>query len=130
MGSFPLIKSVCENDLGIFIKNELKWDTQVTYVTAKANKILGMLKKRLRYPNVNNIKLLYTSMVRPHLEFAITSWCPYLKKDIDMIEKIQRRATKLVPNLKHLPYSTRLSKFGLTDLTMRRLRGDLNVEHF
>ena len=64
-------------------------------------------------------------MVRPHLEFAITSWCPYLKKDIDMIEKIQRRATKLVPNLKHLNYSIRLSKFGLTDLTTRRLRGDL-----
>ena len=42
-----------------------------------------------------------------------------------MIEKIQRRATKLVPNLKHLLYSTRLSKFGLTDLTMRRLRTDL-----
>ena len=42
-----------------------------------------------------------------------------------MIEKIQRRATKLIPNLKHLNYSIRLSKFGLTDLTTRRLRGDL-----
>ena len=64
-------------------------------------------------------------MVRPHLEFAITSWCPYLKKDINMIEKIQRKATKLVPNLKHLNYWIRLPKFGLTDLTTGRLRGDL-----
>lgn len=120
-----LNKSECEKDLGLYIKNDLKWDTQVEYVTAKANRILGMLKKSFKYPNVESIKLLYTSLVRPHLEYANSSWCPYLKKDLEMLEKIQRRATKLVPNIKRLNYQDRLSVFGLTDLKTRRMRGDL-----
>ena len=64
-------------------------------------------------------------MVRPHLEYANSVWCPYKKGDIEDIEKVQKRATKLVISLKHLPYVDRLQQLKLPTLKYRRLRGDM-----
>ena len=63
--------------------------------------------------------------MRPHLEYAVSSWFPYFKKDIKELEKVQKRAIKLIPELKHLDYPHRLDKLNLTDLRTRRQRGDL-----
>jgi len=60
-----------------------------------------------------------------HLEFAIQAWSPYFKRDIECLEKVQRRATKFVKGFKSLGYESRLHKLGLTNLYDRRLRGDL-----
>jgi ribonuclease P/MRP protein subunit RPP40 len=67
--------------------------------------------------------------VRPHLEFAVTVWKPYLKSDIEILEKVQRRATNLVPNLKNLEYEDRLIAMNLTSLETRRDRVDLIQLH-
>ena len=64
-------------------------------------------------------------MVRPHLEYANSVWCPYKKGDIAGIEKVQKRATKLVISLKHLSYIERLRRLKLPTLKNRRLRGDI-----
>ena len=120
-----LSKSDCERDLGIYIQKDLKWDTQVRNATAKANRMLGIIRKAFKYPCSETIKLLYCSMVRPHLEYAVSSWCPYLEKDVNELEKVQRRATKLIPELHDLDYKERLNSLQLTDLSTRRLRGDL-----
>ncbi|CAF1008527.1 unnamed protein product [Brachionus calyciflorus] len=72
--SQSLTKSDCEKDLGIYIQSDLKWDTQIKYATSKANRVLGCIRKSFKYTQSEVIKLLYTSLVRPHLEYAISSW--------------------------------------------------------
>ena len=67
--------------------------------------------------------------MRNLLEYAIAAWHPYKKKDIDMIEKVQRRATKIVPSLKHLTYPERLKELNIPTLSYRRIRGDM-IETF
>jgi len=59
------------------------------------------------------------------MEFAIQAWSPYRKRDIEYLEKVQHRATKLVKRLKNLSYEERICKLGLTTLADRRLRADL-----
>lgn len=68
---------------------------------------------------------IYKTIIRPHLEYAVQSWCPYLRKDIHLLEQVQRRATAIVPELQNLPYEDWLKSLGLTTLEDTRLRGDL-----
>jgi len=63
--------------------------------------------------------------IRPHLEFAISAWNPYLKKDINILERVQRRVTKIVSDIRHLNYAERCKAFGLTTLVCRLQRGNL-----
>ena len=63
--------------------------------------------------------------MRPHLDYCAQAWCPYLRKDIDLLEGVQRRATKMIDGLHNLPYQERLRILNLTTLEIRRLRGDM-----
>ena len=67
---------------------------------------------------------MYKAIVRPYLEYCKHAWSPYLRKNIDMLEKIQRRATKLITGQRDLSYEERLKECGLTTLETRRLKGD------
>ena len=67
---------------------------------------------------------MYKAIVRPLLEYCLQAWRPYRKKDIDTLERIQRRASKIIPELRDLSSAERLTECGLTTLEMRRLRGD------
>ena len=79
----------------------------------------------MEYIDEESFTYLYKSLVRPHLEYAVSVWNPYLKKLQTSIENVQRRATKLVPTLKHLNYTSRLNKVKLPTLLYRRYRGDM-----
>ena len=83
-----------------------------------------MIRMNITYKVKCMIIPLYKEIVIPHLEYCIQAWHTYLRKDIELLEKIQRRATKLIPGLKNLRYEERLKEFGLTTLETRRLRGD------
>ena len=123
MGGTILSKTVKEKDLGITMNANMKVSEQCRIAASKGNQVLGMIRRNITYKEKRLIIPLYKAIVSPHLEYCIQAWSPYLKKDIDMLEKIQRRATKLIPGLRDLTYEERLKECGLTTLDTRRLRG-------
>ena len=108
----------------------MKVSEQCRIAASKGNQVLGMIRRNITYKDKSLIVPLYKAIVRPHLEYCIQAWSPYLRKDIDMLEKIQRRATKLIPGLRDLRYEERLKECGLTTLETRRLRGGDQIEVF
>ena len=118
-----------EKDLGIILSNNFKFNEQANHAANKASIALGQLKRTFCVWTPRIFKLLYSTFVRPRLEYAAPAWSPQLTKDISIIEKVQRRATKLVPSLKKLSYKERLEALQLTTLKTRRLRGDL-IQYF
>jgi len=123
--SHEIEKSSVERDLGLMVSSDLKWVTQVERATKAAKAIVAQIKNSFTYFDAELVRLLYVSLVRPHLEFAVPVWNPYLKGDIDELENIQHRATRLVPEFKRIEYGDRLKKLRLTTLETRRKRGDL-----
>ena len=71
------------------------------------------------------IKCLYPGLVHSHMKYSVQAWSPHYRKDIEILEKVQRRATKLIPELHEKPYEERLKILNLTTLEDRRIRGDL-----
>ena len=71
---------------------------------------------------------LYKTIVRPHLEYSIQAWRPYRKKDIDTLERVQRRAIKMIPKPRNISYEMRLKECGLTTLETRRLRDQVGMK--
>jgi hypothetical protein len=86
--------------------------------------MLGQLKRSINHWDIHKLRSLYIAYVRPHLEYASPVSCPYLVKDIKILEQVQKRATKLVPGLRNLSYPYRLIGLNLTTLETRRERGD------
>ena len=118
-------KSLVERDLGLMVSSDLKWVTQVDKATKSAKAIIAQIKNSFSYFDAELVRLLYVTLVRPHLEFAVPVWNPYLKKDIEKLEDIQHKVTRLVPGLRKKGYNDRLEKLRLTNLETRRKRGDL-----
>ena len=114
-----------EKDLGVIIDSSLKFHKHTAIARKKANSILGIIKKTFINLDSTTLPLLYKSMVRPHLEYGNVIWGPHFKVDQQDIEKVQKRATKLISNLKDLPYKQRLEILKLPSLMYRRRRGDM-----
>lgn len=113
-----------EKDLGVIFDKSLHFEKHVTEAIKKANKTLGLIKRSFSYLDESTFCLLYKALVRPHLEYGNVIWAPLYKKYSKNIERVQRRATKLLKSLKNLTYIERLDKLKLPSLKYRRLRGD------
>ena len=90
----------------------MKVSEQCRIAASKGNQILGMIRRNITYKEKGLIVPLSKAIVRPHLEYCIQAWRPYLRKDIDMLEKVQRRTTKLITGLRPCPHLFR-SRTGL-----------------
>ena len=121
-----------EKDLGIFMDSELTFSDHITEKVNKANSLVGIIRRCFSYLDKETFTRIYTSFVRPHLEYGQEIWSPYLRKYINMIENVQIRATKLIDGYKKLTYQERLKKLNLPTLSYRRLRGDMiqTYKHF
>jgi hypothetical protein len=88
----PMVYVESEKDIGDVIDNKLTFNQHISEKINKANSIMGVLRRTMEYMDCITFKLLYTALVRPHLEYANQVWCPYLKKHIEAIENVQIRA--------------------------------------
>ena len=114
-----------EKDLGVTFDSELQFEEHITSKVNKANAIVGLIRRSFAFLDCHLFKKLYTTFVRPHLEYAQSVWAPHLQKYTDMLEKVQIRATGMVDGLKSLEYPERLKKLELPTLVYRRARGDM-----
>jgi hypothetical protein len=113
-----------EKDIGVKVHKSLKPSSQCLQAAAKANRVLGQIAKSFKYREKSVWIHLYTTYVRHHLEFAGQAWSPWLKHDIDILEKVQIRAVNMVIGLTGKSYEEKLCEVGLLSLYDRRVRGD------
>jgi len=126
-GTFMIERTTEERDLGVIITDNLKPTSQCVKAAAKARSVLGVVRRHFKRLDPQDFLIIYKSYrpIRPHLEYCIQAWSPYLQKDIYCLESVQRAATRLVRGFKKVLYEDRLRILGLTTLAVRRKQGDL-----
>ena len=109
------------NDLRILLSNNLDWNDHYHNITAKAYKILGLLRRCFKTDYTDTKRLLYISLVRSHLLYCSQIWRPYKIKDILLLKRVQQRATKYILNDYTSSYKSRLTKLNLFPLMYIRI---------
>ena len=118
-------RSSLERDLGVLVDEHLSFSEHIHKISCTATGIMAVIRRTYTDLDADCFLLLYKALIRPHLEYCATIWSPYKMKDIETIEKVQKRATKQVKGLHSLSYEDRLRKLDILSLRFRRCRGDM-----
>ena len=125
MEGMKLVAEEAEKDLGVWISSNMKkCSQQCMYAFNKASRVMGMIKRTIRFKEVKIMLSLYKTL-RPHVEYCASAWSPYYKKDKEVLKRVQRRFTKMIVNMDGLSYKDRLQSLKLWSLEERRNRQDL-----
>ncbi|CAC5382676.1 unnamed protein product [Mytilus coruscus] len=113
MNNIHITKDEQEKDLGIIFQKDLKFSQHISSKINKANSILSLINRTFSFKDQSTFLRPYVALVRPHVEYGNTIWFQHLRKDINALEKMQMRATKLIPDIRHLGYEERLKVLKL-----------------
>ena len=124
--SIPKVHSV--RDLGVTIRDNLKWDTYINQIRSKANTLSHILLRTFTTNNTQLLTNLFKTYVRPVMEYNTCTWSPHLKSNINEAESVQRMFTRRLckrANISFIDYNDRLEKLNLESLQSRRIKNDL-----
>ena len=119
-----LEETTAEKDIGVVFDPNLNFKPHMEEIGKKANRIMGVRKRTYFYLTEKEFCLLYKALVRTHPKSNKVIWAPRYKKDVELLEQVQMRATKQVPGLRDMEYSDRLKHLKLPTLVFRRIHGD------
>lgn len=125
MGEVTLESITEEKDLGVWVDNKLSFNSHMEKQVNKANRQLGLIRRSFDFLDKDTFNTLYKSLVRTHLEYCNVVAYPQTEKQWKMLEGVQRRATRMVPELREMGYVERMKALGLPSMRYRRARGDL-----
>ena len=125
MNGIPLVVTEQERDIGVIISNNLRPSAQCAEAVRRASGILTQVSRSFLYRDKKIFLQLYKQFIRCHLEFAIPAWAPWTVADMEMMEKVQKRAINMIAGLQGRTYEEKLRELGMSTLHERRVKYDM-----